>query len=52
MAGLSEGIVFHKLQGRNVDTGGMLTVCVVNKMYPYLGYISCVRASIASLLDA
>ena len=30
----------------------VMTVCVVNKMYPYLGYISCVRASIASLLDA
>ena len=52
MAGISEGIVFHKVQGRNVDTGGMLTVCVVNRMYLYLGYISCVRASIASLLDA
>ena len=52
MAGISEGIVFHKLQGRNVDTGGMLTVCVVNRMYSYLARVSRVRVRIASLSDA
>ena len=52
MAGISEGIVFHKLQGRNVDTGGMLTVCVVNRMYSIYARISCIRARIASLSDA